>query len=388
MKRKNFVNFRSRIFIGLLSIFLLTAFECAMAQTATRVLGTLSAVNGNALTVKADSGVETSFTVTATTSLKRIEPGQKDLSTAVAMTLDELAKGDRVLVSIDATSTPATAVRIIAIKAQDLAAKQQKENEDWQKNGVGGLVKSVDGDSLEITSGVGAAQKVIKILINPTTVLKRYADNSVSYDKATIAPMSAIQAGDQLRARGTKSADNSELKATEVVSGTFLNLSGKVDAVDTTANTISFKDLATKKSITVHVGADAQMRQVPDQIAQMIAMRLKSGSSGQRSSGGQSGNGEPQATPQGQGGQRQGGGSGSGNMAGSMQQLLTRAPQVHLSDLKKGDVIMLVASGDDGHVNLITLLAGVGPLLEAPASKDLLSNWSVGGGGDASGGAQ
>ena len=54
-------------------------------------------------------------------------------------------------------------------------------------------------------------------------------------------------------------------------------------------------------------------------------------------------------------------------MGGSLQQLLNRVPQVHLSDLKKGDVIMLVASGDDGHVNLITLLSGVEPLLEAPA---------------------
>jgi hypothetical protein len=32
-------------------------------------------------------------------------------------------------------------------------------------------------------------------------------------------------------------------------------------------------------------------------------------------------------------------------------------------------------------VNAITLLAGVEPLLEAPAAIDLLSNWSMGGGG-------
>lgn len=365
MRRKNFAKITC-----LCSALLLLAAHVAVAQTTTRVLGTLSAVSGNALTVKADSGVETSFTVTASTILKRVEPGQKDLSTAAAMTLDELAKGDRVLVSLDATATPMSAVRIIAIKAQDVAAKQQKENEDWQKNGVGGLVKSVDGDSLQITSGVGAAQKVITIRINASTVLKRYAETSVSYDKATVAPLSAIKGGDQLRARGTKSADGAELTASEIVSGTFLNLSGKLDAIDTEAGTISFKDLATKKSMTVHVGADAQMRQVPEQMAQMIATRLKSGS------------GAPSATPLGPGGQKPGG---SGTMGGSLQQLLNRAPQVHLSELKKGDVIMLVASGDDGHVNLITLLAGVEPLLEAPASKDLLSNWSVGGGSDASG---
>lgn len=371
MSRKSFAKIRNRAFIGLLCLLSMTIPQSLAAQSSTRVLGTLSAVNGNALTVKADSGVETSFAVTPATILKRIEPGQKDLSTAVEMKLNELAKGDRVLVALDATTTPATALRIIAIKAEDVAAKQQKENEDWQRNGVGGLVKSVDTASgtIQITSGIGSTQKVITIHASSATTLKRYAPDSVSYEKATAAPLSAIHTGDQLRARGTKNADGTEITATEVVSGTFLNLSGKLDAVDTAAGTISFKDLATKKAVTVHVGPDAQMRQIPDQIAQMIAQRLKSGGQSQPAAA---------AAPAGNG--RRWGGSSS---SGSLQMLLNRSPLIHLSDLKKGDVIMLVASGDDGHINLITLLSGVEPLLEAPSSKDLLSSWSMGGGTDA-----
>jgi hypothetical protein len=43
---------------------------------------------------------------------------------------------------------------------------------------------------------------------------------------------------------------------------------------------------------------------------------------------------------------------------------------------------MLVSTQGTSEVTVITLLAGVEPLLEAPAaSQNLLSNWSMGSGG-------
>jgi hypothetical protein len=39
---------------------------------------------------------------------------------------------------------------------------------------------------------------------------------------------------------------------------------------------------------------------------------------------------------------------------------------------------MLVSTQGESDVTAITVLAGVEPLLEAPASQDLLSNWSMG----------
>jgi hypothetical protein len=41
---------------------------------------------------------------------------------------------------------------------------------------------------------------------------------------------------------------------------------------------------------------------------------------------------------------------------------------------------MLVSTQGGSDVTAITVLAGVEPLLEAPASQDLLSNWSMGSG--------
>jgi hypothetical protein len=57
--------------------------------------------------------------------------------------------------------------------------------------------------------------------------------------------------------------------------------------------------------------------------------------------------------------------------------MLNRAPAIQLSDLKKGDAVMLVTTPGTTNVNGITLLAGVEALLEAPESQDLLANWSV-----------
>jgi hypothetical protein len=61
--------------------------------------------------------------------------------------------------------------------------------------------------------------------------------------------------------------------------------------------------------------------------------------------------------------------------------MLNRLPPIQLSDLKKGDAVMLVATDGATDVTAITLLAGVEPLLEAPAaSQSLLNNWSLGSG--------
>ncbi len=67
--------------------------------------------------------------------------------------------------------------------------------------------------------------------------------------------------------------------------------------------------------------------------------------------------------------------------------MLSRAPAIQLADLKKGDAIMLVSTDGTTDVTAITLLAGVEPLLEAPAASSLLSNWSMGGGGAGAAGA-
>jgi hypothetical protein len=392
------MNTRTKTIRLALSLLALSAFSLllqqslAAQQAAQRFVGTITAINGTSLSVKTDAGDTRQFDVPDGAILKRVEPGQKDLSSAAAMQLSDLAIGDRVLVRLDpnAAATSPQAAQIVAIKQADVLQKQQGEREDWQRNGVGGLVKSVDPAAGTIVVSSGAAQtlKIITIHVAPTTALKRYAAGSVRFDQAQTAPISAIQAGDQLRARGTKNADGSELQATEVVSGSFRNISGTIASLDAGGTSFTVKDLITKKQVTVHITPDAQMRALPDTMARMIAARLKGASSGPGANG-NAANPPSQGTPGGStGGNGQFRGQGRGQGGGDMQQALNRAPAIQFSDLKKGDAVMLVATAGSSEVTAITLLTGVEPLLEAPQASNLLSNWSMGSGGAGEGEAQ
>ena len=373
-------------------VALLAVAVVASAQAPKPFRGTITAISGNTLTVKTDADGVQQVNVPATATLKRVAPGQTDLKSAETIPLTDLAAGDRVLVTPDPNATEATAqaLRIIAIKQTDLAQKREKDLQDWQLRGVGGLVKSVDAAAgvIVLSSGSGTTAKTITVHTTKATALKRYAPASARIDAALPAPIDAIHAGDQLQARGTKNADGTDINAEEVVSGSFRNLSGTIASLDAASSTLVIKDLTTRKQMTIHISSDSQMRRLPDRMAQMLAVRLKGGTAG--SGGGSGGNASSTRvaaapTQRGGTGQWTGQGGGSGASGGSdPQQMLNRAPAIQLADLKKGDAIMLVSTDGATDVTAITLLAGVEPLLEAPAaSQSLLNNWSMNSGSGA-----
>lgn len=351
----------------------------AAQAPATRYVGTLTAASGDTLTVKTDAGEVHQVQVPSTASLKRVAPGQHDLSAAVDIALIDLTTGDRILVRLDPASNPPQALQVITIKQADVALKQQQEREAWQKSGIGGLVKSVDpaAGSIVLTSGAGATAHTVTVHVSKDTVLKRYAPASVRYDLAQPAPIAAIQPGDQLRARGEKSADGASVAAAEVISGSFLNLSGTIASLDPAASSFVIKDLLSKKQVTVHVTPDAQLHRLPETMAQMLATRLKGGSGTHAMPAAAPAGAPPAGAPPFAGAP---GHAPNGN--GDLQQMLSRAPSIQFADLKKGEAVMIVATDGSANATAITLLAGVEPLLQAPeASSNLLSNWSMGSGG-------
>jgi len=381
MKNKMKKRFPFLIAQSAVGIALLAGAIVASAQAPVRFLGTITAINGNTITVKADTNGIHQVNVPDSAEIKRISPGQKDLSAAETITFGKLESGDRVRVKLDpnAPAGAETALQIIAVKQTDLAEKQRKDREDWQLRGVGGLVRSVDAATGDIvlSSGSGATTKVITVHTTKTTVLKRYAPASVRFDDAQAAPIDAIHAGDQLRARGTKNADGTEITAEDVVSGSFRNIAGTIVSLDAAGSTLVVKDLATKKPVTIHITADAQMRRLPEMMAQFLAARLK-GTSGATAAGGNGFAGGQRGNGQGGGGQWTGRSGGQGGGFSDPQQVLNRAPAIQLGDLNKGDAVMVVSTEGTTEVTAITLLAGVEPLLEAPAAtQNLLANWSM-----------
>ena len=244
-------------------------------------VGTVKALSGNTITLTTDSGSTVNVVVQDSTRLVRIAPGQKDLKDATPIQLSDVQVGDRILArgkaSDDGKSVAASSV--ILMKESDVTAKQERDREDWQKRGVGGLVSKVDAANGTVTLSAppGTDNKPVTIQISKSTIIRRYSPDSVKFDDAKPSALDQIHPGDQLRARGTRSADGTELAADEVVSGTFRNIAGLVTATDASANTITVMDLATKKPVTLAVTTDSQLRKLPPMVAQRIALRLRGG---------------------------------------------------------------------------------------------------------------
>src|SRR5579859_1277701 len=371
----------------------------AAAQPAGRALGTVTAVNGQTITLKTDAGAELSVTLSETTRLLQLKPGEKDLKQATPLTLADLKTGDRILVrglsSADGKSIQANSV--IAMKQTDIADKQAKERMEWQQHSVGGLVKNVDAATgvISISTNAGGASKDVTVKTTKDTILRRYAPSSVKFDDAKSAPLAEIQSGDQLRARGQRSADGAEIAADEIVSGTFRNIAGILVGSDNTAGTITVTDLATKQPVTLRVTSDSQLRKLQPFIAQAIAARLKGtpagGAAGPNGAVGTPSAPKPAAgapnTPNGGAGFGGGaGGQGQGGGRGDFQQMLARMPAAAIPDFVKGDALMIVATAGSPSTpsTIIALLGGVEPILQASskATPDMiLSPWSLGGGG-------
>ena len=372
-------------------------------STVTRRIGAIKAINGNVITLTPSPGDEITVTVQPTAHILRLAPGERDLKNTTPIQLHDLQVGDTIRVrgfaSDDAKVIPA--LEVILITRSAVAAVSEQIRQDWQKRGMGGMVSAVDPTTHTITisvMGFGGTRNVALHTSNET-VFRGYAPESVKFEDAKASTLQDIHPGDQLRARGTRSADGSEFTAEEIVSGSFRNIAGTVNSVDAAGGTITIQDLLSKKSVQIKITADSHLRKLPAEIAQGIAMRLK----------GMMPAGMPGAAPNparpngpssvgttpggsGQAGAMGGGGTGAGGMGGRMrsggapdfQQMLSHMPPVALADLHKGDAVMMVATqGTPASASTaITLLSGVEPILEAAPTASqamMLAPWSLGG---------
>jgi len=406
----------------------------ASAQTpAVKAVGTVKSVSGNSVVLTTDSG-EQSVTFADSARIVRAVPGQTDLKTATPIAVSDIQVGDRVLAHGQAGEGNAVvASSAIVMKQSDIADKQQRERDEWRK-GVGGIVKEVDASAstISIANAMIASGKPIVIHVSPETSIRRYAPDSVKFDDAKPGTFDQIKPGDQVRARGTTGADGTEFTAQAIISGAFRDIAGTVVSTDAANSTVTITDLATKKPLVVKVSADSQLRKLPPMVAMGIAMRLKGGTPGAagpgapgQSRGQGSGNwnggqgnwreagnadgssaaaGGPAGSGAGASGTRggapgtstgQSGGSGGqgapgGNWRGGgggapdFQLMLSRMPAVRVSDLNKGDAVMLVATegSSASGPTAITLLAGVEPILTAApvgtSASTILSPWNLG----------
>jgi len=380
---------RSAVTLGAFFTFWQVAGAQQSSTGPARVVGTIQVISGKSLTVISDTGVSSDVRIEDATKFLQIEPGRTDLKEATPLSFSELQSGDRVLVRgiLAGDGKTIRATSVIAVKKAAIAEKQAKERAEWQQ-GIGGLVKSVDpsASTILLTTSSLNTNKEVLVHFTKDTVLRRYAADSTRFDAAKLAPLSEIQAGDQLRARGARSETGSEFNAVEIISGTFRSIAGTILSIDAATNTFVVQDLASKTAVTLGISSESQMRKLPAQFAEGLAARLH----GQSSGTGQSqtpaaqdvapqaaSNAQRESTPRSSQGAR--------GVGGDFQQMIARLPAATIADLQKGDAVMIVTTHGNGKdpLTVVTLLGGVEPILRASqkGSQDMiLSPWSLGGG--------
>jgi hypothetical protein len=228
-----------------------------------------------------------------------------------------------------------------------------------------------------------------------------------------------IQPGDHLRVLGDKSEDGGAITAQKVYSGAFRNISATISSIAPDGKSVTVKDLATKKEVTIAVSDDTTMRKLPPMMAYMLARRfnpnfkMPEGAASPGGAGGPGGparstvagaqgpvTGSPDAMQRpaggygggyggaqaGAGGAAPGGPGGAGMRGGGdVSQMLEHAPKIALTDLKAGDAVVIfgVAVGaDSSRLVASNVIAGVEPILQsAPARQggsSLGGDWGMG----------
>jgi hypothetical protein len=369
----------------------------AAPRAVAKRIGVIKSINGTEITLTPESGPEVKITVQAATQIVRFAPGETNVNNATPIQVQDLQVGDHIRATGWASddNLPLAVLKIVVMKHSDLEAKHQQDLQDWQKRGVGGLVKAVDAGAG--TVNITVRSKDVVIHSSSATVIRRYAPGSAQFDEAKPGTLREIHPGDQVTARGDRSADGSELAAQEIVSGSFPIVAATVASVDAGSSTLSVHDLSSKKTLLIKVTQDSQLRHVPPEMAQMFAMRLKGASASATPAGASSssspaeGQGPRPASPP----SGMGGGNGAGTRSGGgqdFQRLLDRLPAASLVDLHKGDAVIIVSTEGtaSGSGTAIKLYSGVEPILQAAPNAGqamMLAPWSLGGGptGDAGG---
>lgn len=301
----------------------------------------------------------------ATTEYKRVPPENPTLKAAVAAALADIGAGDKLLVtgtvSSDKKQIPAKTVYLLS-KA-DIAQKQSKEAEEWQKRGVVGRATKVDFQTNQVTIAVRGATSETNVVVSPKDNARfmRYAPDSIKYSEAKQSNIKEIFVGDIVRALGDRSEDGTSFKAEQVLSGAFQTVGGTIKSVDAAKNEIVIVNLQTKKDVTIVVGNSSTLKKFPAEMAQRMAQFQAMRANGVQPPQG-SGGAQP---PQGQTPPRMGQQGGGGGMRGDINDMFERLPVVTVAELKAGDMIAVSSTRTDNpaRITAIRLLSGVEPFL-------------------------
>jgi len=305
------------------------------------------------------------------TALLRIPPGETDIKKAARINITDIAAGDRLLAvgPKNETGTSAEARTIVVISRADLALKQQRDQEEWQKRGISGSVSAVDPAENSFT--VAAGEKKFKVQSTGKTEFRRYAPDSAKYSDSQTSTLASLKPGDQIRVLGEKNEEGLTMVAERVVAGAFQRVVGTITSIKPESGEIKLADLLNRKPFTVQLTSRSNARQLPPVVANLIAQRLLPNTQG-----------GPVTTPA-----APGAALAAARANGTdINQILDRLPPVSLAELKPGNAIVVSGTpgADPGKLTVITLISGIEPIANAVPNllRDVIGGWNLGGGGD------
>lgn len=362
-------------------------FACLLATSAVaqvrQFVGSISALKPETaeIVVKPDTGEAVSAKVSGSTVVQRIAPGEKDLKKAEAISVGDVAVGDRVLVALEPGTTDLR--RIIVMAATDISKKNDKDRQEWTTRGISGVVTKKDGDQLLLKLKVGGEEKIATVTVSANANLKRYAPDSVKFLDAKPGKLAEIGVGDQVRARGEKSADGLAVKADELVFGTFQTRAGDIVSIDVAAKELTVKELGTQKTFVVKLTTYSQVKALPD----FGGMGAPAGMAG-RGPGGAAPAGAPAGAAPGSPGMGRGPGgpAGVGGRGGmpDVNQMIEMMPLATVDALKPGQSIIVSSTktGKPDQLTAITLIGNAGMIIRMAQASAMASQ----GGGRQGGG--
>ncbi|HEX7177924.1 MAG TPA: hypothetical protein VF240_21875, partial [Pyrinomonadaceae bacterium] len=358
-----------------------------------RIVGEVTATDAAALTltVKTDDGRTLPVTSDERTTYVRVAPGSTSLEGAAKITRADVGVGDRVLVLLRAGTqgtawpTLGLARQVIVTSRAELAASRESQREAARRRMLMGRIASIDATRREFTlttrgrGGPDAGVDTVTVAAGEGVRVLRFAPDSLRPEDARPATLADLRVGDQVRARGERSADGARFTPEEILAGSFVRAAGEITEVK--AGEYTVKDELTGKLYTVVFSAKSTLRRVPREVAEEFARRREEQRErmGERRASGEPadrdarrearraeraarGEGEGRR-PDGEGGRRPGGEGGrrrEGGPGGNIQQMLEGLPAIAPTDLKKGDALLVTGTPDAAGTRVTAVAAYTG----------------------------
>ena len=346
-----------------------------------RIIGEVTGVDVAAgrVSIRTDAGETVTVAIDDKTTYMRLPPGETTLEKAVAVTREDVRVGDRVLVP-DASASGGTAMpakRLILMGRAPAGAQGERTRNDGRR--LNGRIASIDAAKKQIavlTRGRDGVETLTLDASGDVRIL-RFAADTLRVSEARPSSLAELKVGDQLRATGERETDSARFKPEEIITGSFTRVFGIVTATDSSRGEATIKNEQTGQTVTVAVGKNSTLKRLTPEFVETLEERMKRAErrEQQRASGGQQQGGEARGERggrrdgerrgDGEGGRRGengGRGEGAGGRGGGRnpQQMFESLPAVTLTDLKKGDAVVVTATtgADDAHVTAISLVTG------------------------------